>query len=640
MLDEEAFNEGSDVGESETESRSAEEDDLESEVEFVSRGTSPFKSFDTDTTNCNKEKSEPNNGNNTSDNQIECSISCVESQIRPKKSIFGIEVHNCHYGVQVNESDLSLNLANSNDLSARVLNHNRWDHCFAINRSPSTIHSHSRHNSNRYSLPVINTNVATEFINCSTSPTDVLDDSVENLVNDSTSDTDSLASDVKLEPSNKAIQRDPISSDNNSDNCDSSSASSASHKMHIPSPTGRVSPRIIRRSISYRSHHTGSSSKSADSTSDTDDTDLDNKTESDCSNSSKVDQTCTDQSNLFSQKQYTGSYDNICLPTPHLICLAPDRCASAEPMTIARISLERKSQSLSKSSLTSNGNSRRESLCSNTSSDSTPLIVVKKLPLKVRNPYCSASESDCGMESDDEFNTTVTIRLSSANSNNSETIISCNSIRDDSSCGEHSDNETNDEVDNVWNIQLKTSIEEQESENEINKAITSIENNVTSLKENTSTLIHPRTNSLANKSKEALRDSGFSENRSESPYDNVQTNDQQESDGSSYSATESEDSNDKNLVERCQQELSAFISKCQDIDEMIGPTSPLSPQNWTKHKLEDLIEEPEDNSVVVDASHVKVHHSKPMQSTVRVHLHHDRPVQTNLFVSFFCVCKM
>lgn len=78
------------------------------------------------------------------------------------------------------------------------------------------------------------------------------------------------------------------------------------------------------------------------------------------------------------------------------------------------------------------------------------------------------------------------------------------------------------------------------------------------------------------------------------------------------------------LVERCQQELSAFISKCKDIDEMIGPLSPGSPTylhvfQGARARLSALSEEPEsDDSAVVplDASHVKVHQATRMQSTV------------------------
>ena len=71
--------------------------------------------------------------------------------------------------------------------------------------------------------------------------------------------------------------------------------------------------------------------------------------------------------------------------------------------------------------------------------------------------------------------------------------------------------------------------------------------------------------------------------------------------------------------------LTLFISKCQDIDEMIDPTSPISPTNQLSNfnsssfcKLFEKIEE-EDDSVAVDVSDVKVHNGKAMKSTVEAY---------------------
>lgn len=75
--------------------------------------------------------------------------------------------------------------------------------------------------------------------------------------------------------------------------------------------------------------------------------------------------------------------------------------------------------------------------------------------------------------------------------------------------------------------------------------------------------------------------------------------------------------------EEARDNLSLFISKCQDIDEMIDPlcpTSPLSPNqtvfNSTPFRNPFANIEEEDCSVAVDACQVKVHNSEAMKSTV------------------------
>jgi hypothetical protein len=151
----------------------------------------------------------------------------------------------------------------------------------------------------------------------------------------------------------------------------------------------------------------------------------------------------------------------------------------------------------------------------------------------------------------------------------------------------------------------------------------------------------------------SLRDSGFSEasTRPDSPYDNVKTGansvnideiipaPQQfiskvndiDSLLSGYKEETFEEFERKFQTESkhpvkyfkddARKSLSLFISKCQDIDEMIGPTSPMSPNhlsNFSSTSLSKLIEEigEDDDSVAIDASAVKVHNAKAMKSTV------------------------
>ena len=76
------------------------------------------------------------------------------------------------------------------------------------------------------------------------------------------------------------------------------------------------------------------------------------------------------------------------------------------------------------------------------------------------------------------------------------------------------------------------------------------------------------------------------------------------------------------IKDEARNSLSLFISKCQDIDEMIDPLCPMSPLSPNQvfnttpfRKSFENIEE-EEGSVAVEACQVKVHNSAAMKSTV------------------------
>lgn len=510
-----------------------------------------------------------------------------------------------------------------------------------------------------------------------------------------------------------------------------SSLNSTSSTMHInnqPS-SNRLSPRIIRRSINYKS--TSPRPNSVASSSEAEDEKL-QTSGSECSKKNRGSQSIQssspspivvrlncpqpssvsgrgNSSNLLCISKETGSEENLCCNSAsagsQLLRIEPERCASAEPLTtlfrgnVASSTEEfrsvdhKSSHSSSSSSVSSTSSSTSLSSSSEhiafrppnypkLPSSETPLIVVNKLPIKIKDPYSTESESEIAVESeeDDEASNTVTIRLSSANSNYSaysETIVNGDSLKEDDAFSEedddcepqlpasdhhqeingkssHSESENNDGS----QVDSSASAEEQESENEINRAISCIESEVSSLKETSTSLIHPprscpkvviSSTSVDSKAKDALRDSRYSETqkRSDSQYDNVKQHYSSTCNTTESSCTESSDTecsknsaskicdstavgqraavpDKKTLVERCQEELSAFISKCKDIDEMIGPLSPGSPTylhvfQGTRERLSALSEEPEsDDSEVVplDAPHVKIHQATRMQSTV------------------------
>lgn len=754
-----ATTDADDVNESDSDSDNGEEEDDDTElgVKFVSRSTSPLRAHDTDT-NCNKKKQELyGNSDNQKRESTDSCIAATEQSVRPKKYIFGSNAKKCQ-ATQVNEVDLLPNWSRSSDLSSKYLNSTTWtgSSSFATSSTRRTFangsytRAASRSTTNRYSAPVLST-----AFNCrdtypsprstvlsapSKSPSPRPTSAVDAPSNTPKSDTHAKADCISPVTGASAcppplyVSEDSAklclakscdeSSDITSDTCDSSSTSaysdtrsaaraasedSSSNRMHINSPSSRLSPRIIRRSINYKSTSPRSSEQplSAASSETEDDSSecskRGNQSNSpssrialhlDCPKLVVVSSTSGNQSPPFVQKQHTGSYENLCKASGQLMShVQPERSSSAEPFTTLFRGGNKDSPAEASNEDHKSWNSSTGSNCSLSPSEhivlrtppyrrneaathaETPLIVVNKLPIKIKDPYSTESESEFGAESEDEeVSNTVTIRLSSANSNYSNysgTVINGDSLKEDFSEDEsHDDKMEEDQCESASQTGTST---EQESEDEINKAITRIESNASSLKASSTGLIRPRTsgkgvtapaviNIAANeiegsKVKDCLRDSGYSENlaRPDSPYDNVKpielssatttSSSSASSDTESNNeASKSDDKKDvnvsveeslasaidkKSLVERCQQELSAFISKCKDIDEMIGPTSPRSPLSPTflqvfqsfnsgKHRLSALSEEPEsDDSVsVFDASHVKVHHSPRMQSTV------------------------
>ncbi len=518
----------------------------------------------------------------------------------------------------------------------------------------------------------------------------------------------------------------------NSNHNNNNSFSSHSTNMHINNnqPASRLSPRIIRRSINYKSPSPRPNSAASSETEDEQQTSGSECSKKKMGRSSRsgsnqssspssivVRLNCPKPSSvsasgggnssnrLISANQQIGSNENLNCCNSQLLNVEQGRCASAEPLTTlfgstvlstgeSRSADHKSSHSSSSASSSSVSTTSSSSSLSNSSehialrppnypslpSLETPLIVVNKLPIIIKDPYSTESESEFGAESEDEeASNTVTIRLSSANSNYSaysETIVNGDSLKEDDELSEEEDDEhpqpplqstdghlqgntlsskvNHSESENDASQSSTTSADEQESENQIDKAISVIENEVSSLKESSNNLIHPRSSTKVavytaatdNRARDALQDSGYSENlnRSNSSYDNTKHKSTSSTAESSCTSSDTECASNNNgapmncdsssnsttaldkqaLVERCQQELSAFISKCKDIDEMIGPLSPGSPTylhvfQGARARLSALSEEPEsDDSAVVplDASHVKVHQATRMQSTV------------------------
>ncbi|XP_054165043.1 FH1/FH2 domain-containing protein 3-like [Oppia nitens] len=80
------------------------------------------------------------------------------------------------------------------------------------------------------------------------------------------------------------------------------------------------------------------------------------------------------------------------------------------------------------------------------------------------------------------------------------------------------------------------------------------------------------------------------------------------------------------MKDEARNSLSLFISKCQDIDEMIGPTSPISPNQLSHFNsshfsqiFERIDEEDDSDSVAVDVSDVKVHYGLAIKPTVEAY---------------------
>lgn len=434
--------------------------------------------------------------------------------------------------------------------------------------------------------------------------------------------------------------------------------------MHIidPNNNGRVSPRIVRSSIRYQGSSKAPSCSGSGSES--------------CDSLTSPRLLAVDSNSMDSHKAFTRSFDNLCwlsAPSNTEQQARSGRCTSAEP-TARKIKIRLKSpiainrRRLSATVLDSDRESDSDhGQCIPTQ---VPVISVNDCsPVNTSDPRaCSSSEYDSECQSDnEELSSALTIRLASANSNYSETIVNGdNSTRNDSSDDE--ENEANydgkDEPASSMNSTTSTSTSEghqsdqanstatttttseDESENEINKAISSIQDNAVRLKNNLMPH-HPRMSKPANLMPvnsggpgvpcESLpinhspTVNGTVDNSSCLPlaidkFNSSNTRVDNATSNVSHDAKPVRPAGHKSeLIEKIQNELSAFISKCRDIDEMIGPTSPISPTYLhVFRRLDSLSEEPEDEESASEASlepcRVKVHCAQPMRSTVSVAL--------------------
>lgn len=394
--------------------------------------------------------------------------------------------------------------------------------------------------------------------------------------------------------------------------------------MHIKQNNERLSPRIIRRSINHRTGGSESATNSRLSLNQSEVSSSENASESE-------DGEIKSEINL-SVPSRSSEYSSRVL-----------RCASAEPYS----SSDRRSSSTSTTS-SSSGSSANECInvvlrcpTSNTRNSKNRFSLPPNSNIFYRPStfdFENLPEAEDENEEEDESSTTVTIRLTSANSNYSETVTTCDSIHNEEedtySCYSDASCEHQVATSLAKNHQSSHVIDD-EGEKEINRAITSIENEMTSLKESSTNLIHPRASSSSSISNIAVKAASLPPPELKtSPTltaDSLQNN-KERSYGTSVTAVTAPWPEKKALIEKCKLELSAFISKCRDIDEMIGPTSPISPTYVSvlrrSRQLDSLSEEPEeededewadaDNAhpFAVDASHVKVHHSQPMRSTV------------------------
>jgi hypothetical protein len=693
----------------------------------ISRSTSPKRETQTDSTND--------------------SISSTQQIIRPKKIVFGVSIKKTTQQTQVNEMDLKEALSPS--LSP----------CLTPSLTPSPSHSPSpvrmrygctpnkrnnnNSNFNRYSMPTIrSTNYSTNYSNFSSntsqsnqienrispqplSSCDKQSDIKETSINNMSSDNQNANKDKKLEElcnnynSAKNDEYDSYSNNNNNNNTPKSDSKSSLQSRRDSHSSARISPHIIRRRRSLSrnklSGRSRSSSKeklldreesSTTSTSDSSE-DEDEKKKSVADRHSRIKRKKKLQANeLISNDNkviYKGSFDGINQLKPTHLDSLPTRSVSAEPLKSFDENNQKKSSTNESSSSPEKVIIRKPSV---NIQKTEPLIVVKKLPLKIKDPYSTASECDESefiSESEAEkFSSSmpvVTIRLSQSSTEDqskqsdetsSETTDDCTKICDNLNKSETKIQKSPTVIEvnldkNKNSTQKSSTLTEVIAKNdEKAKYESSPDNETDDLSDFDDKSLHSFQEKQAfiapfpkeddeisfkqlNSKDTSLRDSGFSEasTRPDSPYDNIKTAADSLNIVSYENIYETNNCCSKEIIPAPQQfvskvndidsllsgykeetfeeferkfqtenkhpvkylkddarkNLSLFISKCQDIDEMIGPTSPMSPNlfsNFSSSSLSKLIEEigEDDDSVAIDASAVKVHNAKAMKSTV------------------------
>lgn len=693
----------------------------------ISRSTSPKRETQTDSTND--------------------SISSTQQIIRQKKRVFGVSIKKTTQETQVNEMDLKEGLSPSlsPSLSPCVTpspSHSPSPVRMRYGCTPNKRNNNSS-NFNRYSMPTIrSTTYSTNYSNFSSntnisqsnqienrispqplSSCDKQSDIKETSINNMSSDNQNANKDKKVEElcnNYNSAKNDEYDGYSNTNSPKSDSKSLQSIRDSHSSP--RISPRIIRRRRSLSrnklSGRSRSSSKeklldreesSTTSTSDSSE-DEDDKKKSVADRHSRIKRKKKLQANelIFNDNKviYKGSFDGINELKPTHLDSMPTRSVSAEPLKSFDENNQKKSSNESSSS-PEKVIIRKPSV---NIQKIEPLIVVTKLPLKIKDPYSTASECD-----ESEFISESEAEKFSSSTPVVTIILSQSPTQNQSKQSDESSSETTDEstkicdnlnksetkiqksptvievnLDNDTNsIQKSSTLTEviaksDESKEETDKYESSPDNETDDLSDFDDKSLHSFQEKQAfiapfpkeddeipfkqlNSKDTSLRDSGFSEasTRPDSPYDNIKTPTNSPNIVSYENIYETDNCCAKEIIPAPQQfiskvndidsllsgykeetfeeferkfqteskhpvkylkddarkNLSLFISKCQDIDEMIGPTSPISPNllsNFSSTSLSKLIEEigEDDDSVAIDASAVKVHNAKAMKSTV------------------------